>query len=150
FPIGVALLSLAGTKRSLYLLPITVPLAVPIGVWIAALARPDARRSGVEIATARLCAAAVASRRELRADGTGSFRAPLRVAALVYAGALAWSVVVAPRSDLARDLGPLSRTIVAQWGPGPVVGYRIGEDVRGAIPFYTGRIVQMLDDEDAV
>ena len=24
------------------------------------------------------------------------------------------------------------------------------EDVRGAIPFYTGRIVRMLDDEDAV
>jgi 4-amino-4-deoxy-L-arabinose transferase-like glycosyltransferase len=150
FPIGLVLLSLAGTKRSLYLLPITVPLAVPVGAWIAAMTRPDARRSRVEIATARICAAAVWSRRELRSDGTGPFRAPLRVAALVYAGCVAWSLVVAPRFDQDRDLGPLSRGAVAEWGPGPLVGYRLGEDVRGAIPFYTGRIVQMLDDEDAV
>ncbi|HVN37349.1 MAG TPA: glycosyltransferase family 39 protein [Myxococcota bacterium] len=149
FPIGVALLSLAGTKRSLYLLPITVPLAVPLGAWIDALTRPDPSRSRVEIATARICAA-VCSRRELRADGTGPLRAPLRVAALVYAACLAWVLVVAPRTDQGRDLGPLSRAAVATWGAGPVVGFRIGEDMRGAIPFYTGRIVQMLDDEDAV
>ncbi|HXK23194.1 MAG TPA: glycosyltransferase family 39 protein [Myxococcota bacterium] len=150
FPIGVVLLSLAGTKRGLYLLPVTVPLAVPVGAWIDALTRPDPRRSRIELATARICAAAVCSRRELRADGTGPFRAPRRVAALVYAGCIAWNLVVAPRMGLGRDLGPLSRAAVATWGPGPVVGYRLGEDVRGAIPFYTGRIVQMLDGEEAV
>jgi 4-amino-4-deoxy-L-arabinose transferase-like glycosyltransferase len=150
FPIGVVLLSIAGTKRSLYLLPITVPLAVPVGAWIAAVGRSDSLRSRVEIATARVCAAAAGPWRELRVDGTGPFRAPLRVAAVVYAGVVAWNVLGAPHSDLDRDLGPLSREVVARSGPGPVVGFRVGEDVRGSIPFYTGRIVELLDDEDAV
>jgi hypothetical protein len=38
FPIGVILLSIPGTKRMLYLLPLFAPLGVVIGAWVAATA----------------------------------------------------------------------------------------------------------------
>ena len=41
FPIGVILLSIPGTKRMLYLLPLFAPLGVVIGAWVAATARME-------------------------------------------------------------------------------------------------------------
>jgi len=38
FPIGVMLLSIPGTKRMLYLLPLFAPLGIVIGAWVAATA----------------------------------------------------------------------------------------------------------------
>ena len=38
FPVGLILLSIPGTKRQLYLLPLIAPLAATVGAWIAATA----------------------------------------------------------------------------------------------------------------
>lgn len=43
FWIGVALLSLAATKRALYLVPLLPALAVPIGLWLDRLGRAERR-----------------------------------------------------------------------------------------------------------
>ena len=44
FGIGVALLSLAASKRSLYLVPLLPGLAIPVGLWLDRLGRGDESR----------------------------------------------------------------------------------------------------------
>jgi len=41
FPIGAILLSIPGTKRMLYLLPLFAPLGVVVGAWVAAIAKRE-------------------------------------------------------------------------------------------------------------
>jgi 4-amino-4-deoxy-L-arabinose transferase-like glycosyltransferase len=159
FPLGVLLLSIPGTKRSLYLLPFEPPLAVAIGAWIAAVARDDRHRSRVEVAVNTLCAqllgalSPVAARLgragariapDLRADvaraGSGACRAPYRVAALAFAIAIAWNAIGLRFEGHDRDLGPMSRAVAERVGAGPLVVFWPEERVLGALPFYTGRI----------
>jgi len=41
FPIGIILLSIPGTKRMLYLLPLYAPLGIVIGAWVATTSRTE-------------------------------------------------------------------------------------------------------------
>ena len=41
FPVGLILLSIPGTKRQLYLLPLIAPLGLAVGAWIAATTRKE-------------------------------------------------------------------------------------------------------------
>jgi 4-amino-4-deoxy-L-arabinose transferase-like glycosyltransferase len=131
FPIGVLLLSIPGTKRGLYMLPLLPPLAVALGAWIASLRREDPRRSRIE---ARIAAA----------------QAPLLLVWISFAVSVGWNVLVYPHGGHSRDLGPVAREVVALTGPGPVTGYLLPEDIRGAIPFYTGRSIHSLRSEAEV
>lgn len=44
--LGFVLLSLAGTKRNLYLLPLQAPLAIAVAPWLSAVLRGEERRHG--------------------------------------------------------------------------------------------------------
>ena len=159
FPLGVLLLSLPGTKRSLYLLPFEPVLAVAIGAWIAAAAQADPGRSRIETAICSLCARVLAwtgpivarigragarLAADLTADvaraATGASRAPDRAAVLVFAVTVGWNVVGLPFTGHRRDLGPMSRAVAARVGDAPLVLFRPQESLLGALPFYTGRI----------
>lgn len=48
FPVGVAALSLAGTKRGLYLLPLFAPLACAVGAWLSAASARTLRPHGID------------------------------------------------------------------------------------------------------
>ncbi len=59
FFIGVALLSLASTKRALYLVPLLPALAVPVGLWLDRLGRPERSRWDRPAALLLLAVAAI-------------------------------------------------------------------------------------------
>jgi 4-amino-4-deoxy-L-arabinose transferase-like glycosyltransferase len=59
FFIGVALLSLAATKRALYLVPLLPALAVPVGLWLDRLGRPARSRRDRPAALLLLALAAI-------------------------------------------------------------------------------------------
>jgi len=130
YPLGVLLLSLPGTKRGLYLLPLHAPLAVALGVWAASLLEADPLRSRVELATAR-------------------WLPPLRLAAIGFVLSVAWNLF-AYGPDPVRDMGAGAREMAAAAGSEPVIGYSLDEAIQGAIPFYTGRAIHMLKDDAEV
>ncbi len=146
FPIGVLLLSIPGTKRGLYLLPFEAPLAVAIGAWIAAVARPDAHRTRVEAAVIALCARIV---RVDSADAVASAcGAPYRVAAIAFAVVIAWNAIGLRFVGRDRDLGPMARAVGQRTGAETLVVLLPEESVLGALPFYTGRIPAYSYDPD--
>jgi 4-amino-4-deoxy-L-arabinose transferase-like glycosyltransferase len=169
FPLGVLLLSFAGTKRSLYLLPFEPVLAVAIGAWIAAAARGDPGRSRVEAFLCALCARVLAWLRplaarfgragarlasDLAADvaraAAGASRAPYRAAVLVFAATVGWNVVGLPFTGDDRDLGPMARDVAARVGDAPLVMFRPREALLGALPFYAARIPPIAYELSAV
>jgi 4-amino-4-deoxy-L-arabinose transferase-like glycosyltransferase len=167
FPIGLLLLSIPGTKRSLYLLPFEPPLAVAIGAWIAAAGRGDAFRTPIERAVNLVCTYAmrvlqpIAARLgalgarlapDLELDvaraPAGACRAPYRVAALAFALTVAWNVVGLRWIGHDRDLGPMARGVGERVGTQPLFVLLPEECVLGAIPFYTGQIPHHSRDAD--
>ena len=146
FPIGLILLSIPGTKRGLYLLPFEPPLAVVIGAWIAAAARADAQRSRLEAGVSALCARI--ARVDIAAAAAGACRAPYRVAAIAFAIAIAWNTVGLRFVGRDRDLGPMARAVDERAGADPLLLLQPEECVRGAFPFYTGRIPPFSRDAD--
>ena len=138
FPIGVLLLSIPGTKRRLYMLPFEPPLAVAIGAWIAAAARPDALRTRIESAVNTFCARLV--RIDIAGALAGACRAPYRFAAIAFAVTLAWNAIGMRFVDRDRDLGPMARAVGERVGNEALFLLAPDEALRGAIPFYTGRI----------
>ncbi|HKA15277.1 MAG TPA: glycosyltransferase family 39 protein [Myxococcota bacterium] len=145
-PIGVILLSIPGTKRGLYLLPFEPPLAVAVGAWIAAAARPDPHRTRLEIAVNTLCARI--ARVDLGAAAAGACRAPYRVASMAFAIAIAWNAVGMRFVGGDRDLGPMARAVGERAGADPLLLLLPEECVLGAFPFYTGRIPAVSRDAD--
>lgn len=151
FPIGVGLLSFPGTKRGLYLLPFEPPLAVALGAWLSVIRRPQGPISGIETATVQLCAWVMRALSRpaawlARAGGAPGAAAqtpgvaPLRVAAVGFAIAVAWNVLIYPFGSHSRDLGPLAREVDARVGDATLAGFRLEESMRGALGFYAGRI----------
>lgn len=138
FPIGVLLLSIPGTKRRLYLLPFEPPLAVAIGAWIAAVARPDAHRTRVESAVNALCARVV--RVDIAGAAAGACRAPYRVAMVAFAVVIAWNAIGLRFVGRDRDLGPMARAVGERVGGERLFVLGPEESLLGALPFYTGRI----------
>ncbi|HEY5656516.1 MAG TPA: hypothetical protein VIY27_01870 [Myxococcota bacterium] len=61
---------------------------------------------------------------------------------------IAWNVFGNSFTGHGRDLGPTSRGIVAAVADAPLAGYALPEAMRGALPFYTGRIALHLRSEE--
>jgi len=183
FPVALLLMSLPGTKRTLYLLPFLPALAVAAGAYIAWTTRAGAgtrvervTRALVSRTTAWLLARAgsillrassllrgaqlraAAARLRARAarlaqravwhrggvDGlpTGALAS---VAAAAYGLALAWNLFVYPWVGDGRNLGPVAREVAALHGTAqPLAAYQLAEEMRGALPFYTGLLPQNL------
>jgi 4-amino-4-deoxy-L-arabinose transferase-like glycosyltransferase len=138
FPIGMLLLSIPGTKRQLYLLPFEPPLAVAVGAWIAAAARADLHRSGIESAVSALCARV--ARVDIAGAALGACRAPYRVAAVAFAITIAWNLIGFRFVGSDRDLGPMARGVGERVGAETLFLLSPEECVLGALPFYAGRI----------
>jgi 4-amino-4-deoxy-L-arabinose transferase-like glycosyltransferase len=137
FPIGVLLLSIPGTKRGLYLLPFEPPLAVAIGAWIAASLRGAGSRA--DSAVCSLCA---------RLSRTAPARAPLRVAALAYAAAIAWNVAAVPLTRSGHELGPVARGVGEHTGGEPLLALSLDEGMLGALSFYAGQVPARVGEPD--
>jgi 4-amino-4-deoxy-L-arabinose transferase-like glycosyltransferase len=166
------LLSLAGTKRGLYLLPLLPPVALLLGWWMAAappappleerLARLG-RAFALTAAAALSVAAAAIDRSAWPAAAIGaatfalafwvSGRRPppspavgwLRVLALVSLGWWLGLVAALPRLDALRSLRPALEEVNRQVpADAPLDLFAPSETTRGLVAFYTGRIPRIV------
>jgi 4-amino-4-deoxy-L-arabinose transferase-like glycosyltransferase len=130
FFIGVALLSLAASKRSLYLVPLLPALAVPLGLWLDGLGRAESSRwdrpaALLLLALAALLPAALwlgglaATRGAFHSFPVAPLRAALSSRHLAAGGALAAAAAALLLVRLARHL----RAGTAPSGPWLVVPY---------------------------
>lgn len=115
FFIGVALLSLASTKRALYLVPLLPALAVPVGLWLDRLGRPARSRWDRPAALLLLALAAIlppalwtialaAARGAFHSFPVAPLRAALTTGRLAAAGIVAAGGAVLLLLRLARHL----------------------------------------------
>jgi 4-amino-4-deoxy-L-arabinose transferase-like glycosyltransferase len=115
FFIGVALLSLAASKRSLYLVPLMPGLAIPVGLWLDRLGRDDESRWDRRTALALLALAALlppvlwlggwaAFRGVFHSFPVGPLRAQLTTGHLAAAGGGAAAAAVMLLHRFARHL----------------------------------------------
>jgi 4-amino-4-deoxy-L-arabinose transferase-like glycosyltransferase len=166
------LLSLAGTKRGLYLLPLLPPVALLLGWWMAAappappleerLARLG-RAFALTAAAALSVAAAAIDRSAWPAAAIGaatfalafwvSGRRPppspavgwLRVLALVSLGWWLGLVAALPPLDAMRSLRPALEEVNRQVpADAPLDLFAPSETTRGLVAFYTGRIPRIV------
>ncbi len=195
FPLGLLLLSLPGTKREVYLMPLLAPLAVFIAAWAAAIARQEtpAPISRVTVNIFGTVSAIVPALIALiirvfalllaplgflgpRADhkyGLASLPGRLRhwstvvsslanscrtgtraipvFAGLMFTIMLTINLFAWPIMGSGRFLRPVTVDLAALNAlPPRLVGYKLHEEMRGALPFYTGRIVQNLQSPEEV
>ncbi len=184
FPLGLVLLSLPGTKREVYLMPLLAPLAVHIATWATAISRQESPSRISRVTTnlvgtvsailpalialiIRVLALLLAPLGLLRPPRLASLPVLLRNwstavfsianswrtktrAIPVFAGLLftimlminlfAWQVL-----GSGRFLRPITVDLAALDAlPPRLVGYKLHESMRGALPFYTGTIVRNL------
>lgn len=195
FPLGLLLLSLPGTKREVYLMPLLAPLAVFIGTWAAAMARQEtpARISRVTanlFGTVSAILPALVSLiirmfalllaplglLRLRTDHkfslaglpenlrsrsaavfslanswrTGARAIPVS-AGLMFTIMLVINLFAWPVLGSGRFLSPITVDLAALDAlPPRLVGYKLHEEMRAALPFYTGIIVQNLQSPEEV
>ena len=195
FPLGLLLLSIPGTKREVYLMPLLAPLAVFIAAWATAMARQEtpARISRITsnifgTASAILPALIALITRSLalllgplgflrpRTDHTyslaslpgllqhwstavfslaNSWRTGARAitvsAGLMFMIMLMINLFAWPVLGSGRFLRPITVDLAALDAlPPRLVGYKLHEEMRGALPFYTGLIVQNLQSPEEV
>jgi 4-amino-4-deoxy-L-arabinose transferase-like glycosyltransferase len=151
---GVVMLSLAATKRELYLLPLAPATAILAAGWIERASgrlRAVADRAGlVLLVVGHLGTAGVAGwLRDWTALGlTLSLGAAMTLAArgsrdalgLAVASVLVAAMLVAvPVLDREKNLAPFARALPPEVSPVPV--FRPDETTLAVIPFYTGRRV---------
>ena len=183
FPLGFLLLSIPGTKRSLYLMPLLPPLAVTLGIWLRStidrepLSRPD-RLTLTSFAgfLAALPAALGAlmyplerllgrrneagERRStllhsvadyVESAWRGRTRVGLHFAGTAYAVALGIALFAFPGMGTGRYLRPVTDALAQLEAlPPRLVAYQLAEEMRGGLPFYTGRTAQNFRDYDAL
>ena len=148
FPIGLLALSVPATKRALYLLPLLLPLAVVVGVWLdrlplrAALGRRE--RVTLRVLAAPFAALPALFRRDpfdwrtLRETGP-------RVAGAWFALAVLINLVPGGFAGDDRDTHTLADDLVRSGAlPGALAGYRLDERARATVPFRTGVILPDL------
>jgi 4-amino-4-deoxy-L-arabinose transferase-like glycosyltransferase len=155
---GVFLLSLAATKRELYLLPLAPATAILAAGWIERASermRSVADRAGlVLLAAGHLCAAGVAVWLQnwialglSVALGATTIRVAHRsrdVLGLAVASVLVAAVLVAvPAIDHEKSLAPFARALPPEVSPVPVL--RPDETTLAIIRFYTGRRIVPLE-----
>jgi 4-amino-4-deoxy-L-arabinose transferase-like glycosyltransferase len=195
FPLGLLLLSLPGTKREVYLMPLLAPLAVFIGAWAASMAIQDTP-SRISRMTANLFGTVSAIFPALialiirvlalllaplgflnpRTDhkfalaglpGTlqhwsavvfsfaNSWRTRARAifgfAGLMFTIMLMINLFAWPVLGSGRFLRPVTVDLAAMGAlPPRLAGYQLHEEMRGALPFYTGLIAQNLQSLEEV
>ena len=152
FPIGLLALSVPATKRALYLLPLLLPLAVAVGVWLDRLPL-RATLGRLERLTLRVLAApfaalpALARRdpfdwRRLRETGP-------RVAWACFALALVVNLVPGVFGDADKDTHTLADDLVRSGAlQGALAGYQLDERARATVPFRTGVILPDLQEPE--
>ncbi|MDR4461416.1 MAG: glycosyltransferase family 39 protein [Nitrospirales bacterium] len=195
FPLGLLLLSLPGTKREVYLMPLLAPLAVFIGIWATSMAIHDTPSRISRMTTnlfgtvsailpalialiIRLFALLLAPLGFLspRTDrkfalaglpGTlqhwsavvfsfaNSWRTRARAipvfAGLMFTIMLMINLFAWPALGSGRFLRPITVDLAAMDAlPPRLVGYKLHEEMRGALPFYTGLIAQNLQSPEEV
>jgi 4-amino-4-deoxy-L-arabinose transferase-like glycosyltransferase len=162
--LGVALLSLAATKRELYLLPLAPATAILAAGWIERASgrlRTIADRTGLALlAAGHIVAAAAAIRLEnwivlgltliLGATMFLVARRSRDALGFAVASVLVAAVLVAvPVVDREKSLAPFARALPPEVSPVPA--FRPDETTLAFIPFYTGRRVVPLESlADAV
>jgi len=178
FPLGLLALSVPSSKRTLYLLPLLMPLAVSIACWLDAVARTSAV-TWIERATlvvlgapfallsallgwivlglARAAASLRVSARGLHVAGRAlldafdlrSLRATgPRVAAVLFVLSVAGQVLPGA-ADPERDMSELGHGLRELGLPeDQLAGYRLDERARATVSFRTGVIVPNLKEPD--
>jgi 4-amino-4-deoxy-L-arabinose transferase-like glycosyltransferase len=156
--LGVLMLSLAATKRELYLLPLAPATAILAAGWIergSERLRGVAARTGlVLLAVGHLSAASVAAwlgdwtalglTLVLGAAMTLAARGSRDALGLAVASVLVAAMLVAvPVLDREKNLAPFARALPPQVSPVPA--FRPDETTLAVIPFYTGRRVVPLE-----
>ncbi|MEO6203558.1 MAG: glycosyltransferase family 39 protein [Nitrospirales bacterium] len=195
FPLGLLLLSIPGTKREVYLMPLFAPLAVFIGTWAAAMARQETP-ARISRMTANLFGTVSAILPALvsliirvfalllaplgllrpRADHkyalaslpgllqhwsavvfsfANSWRTKARAitvsAGLMFTIMLMINLFAWPVLGSGKFLSPITVDLAALDAlPPRLVGYKLHEEMRAALPFYTGMIVQNLQSPEEV
>lgn len=195
FPLGLLLLSLPGTKREVYLMPLLAPLAVVIATWASAMAihETPARISRVtsnlfgtvsailpalialiiRVFALLLAPLGFLSPRSDRKFALASFPGTLQHwSAVVFSFANSWrakaraihvfaglmfmimlmiNLFAWPVMGSGRFLRPITVDLAALKSlPPRLVGYKLHEEMRGALPFYTGFIAQNLQSPEEV
>jgi 4-amino-4-deoxy-L-arabinose transferase-like glycosyltransferase len=195
FPIGLLLLSLPGTKREVYLMPLLAPLAVFIATWSVGIAKQEtpaliARFTATVFGTASAIIPALIALiirlfallltpfsllrphpakkhglanlpGRLRNWSTAVFsfanscltrpRAITAFAGILFTIALMINLFAWPILGSGRFLRPVTVDLAALGGlPPRLVGYKLHEEMRGALPFYTGLIVRNLQSPEEV
>jgi 4-amino-4-deoxy-L-arabinose transferase-like glycosyltransferase len=189
FPLGLLLLSIPGTKREVYLMPLLAPLAIFIATWASAIATQEtpariARLTTTVFGTAPAILPALialiirvfallltplgllrprADHKHCLASLPGllrnwstaafsvanSFRTSTRAipafAGVIFMIALMINLFAWPVLGSGRFLRPITVDLAALDAlPPQLVGYKLHEEMRGALPFYTGLIVRNL------
>jgi len=178
FPVGLLLLTIPSTRRSLYLLPLVPSVAVTCALWLASTRR-RAARSRIETLTLLLLAAPFALLAELPARALGALRgtrpdpfgvrpllASLRRGAPAAAGAggtaprLAWTLfAVAIAANLLAgriaeaedDMTPMATGLARLGAVGDgLLGFRLDERTRAIVPLRTGELFENVRDPAAL
>ena len=178
FPVGLLLLSVPGTRRTLYLLPLVPSMAVACAAWLAS-ARRRTDLSRLESLTLLLLVAPFALLAELPARLVGAVRGtrpdPFAVRPLLAAvwrgqpppagaGAtptrLAWAMFglfLAGNLQADRFLQPEDEmtpmaVALAQMGAvgEDLVGFRMDERTRAIVPLRTGQLFENVEDPAAL
>lgn len=173
FPLGLLLLSVPDTRRSLYLLPLLPAAAVTCALWLAdCVQRTDLSR--IEAGTLLLLAAPFALLAELPARLLGAGpdvvglrpllaalrrrppvpeagRVGLRIAAGCFALALVSNLFAGRYQEPEDDMAPMA-TGLAQLGAtgDALLGFRLDERTRGVVPLFTGELFVNLTEPDEV
>jgi hypothetical protein len=112
------------------------------------LERAGAAALGARLATA---SAELLERSRAEARGAAPARALSQLAWTAYAAALLANVLLRAPGDPGRDLGPLASEVSAlAQGGRALVAFELAEEMRGALPFYTGKIVPNLHGAEAL
>jgi 4-amino-4-deoxy-L-arabinose transferase-like glycosyltransferase len=173
FPLGLLLLSVPATRRSLYLLPLLPAAAVTCAVWLAAsVRRPDFPR--LQAGTLLLLAAPFALLAELPARLLGAGpdvlgvrpllaalrrRAPPhpagpagpRIAVAIFALVLVANLFSGRFQPDEDDMTPMATGLSQLGATGDaLLGFRLDERTRAVVPFRTGALFDNLTDPDEV
>jgi 4-amino-4-deoxy-L-arabinose transferase-like glycosyltransferase len=195
FPLGLLLLSIPGTKREVYLMPLLAPLAMFIATWASAIAAQEtpariARITATVFGTVsailpalialiirvlallltplgllrpradhKHCLASLPGLLRNRSTAAFSFANSCRTspraipvfAGVIFTIALMINLFAWPVLGSGRFLRPITVDLATLDAlPPRLVGYKLHEEMRGALPFYTGLIVRNLQSPEEV
>ena len=174
FPVGLLLLSIPGTRRTLYLLPLVPSIAVACAAWLAS-ARRRTDLSRLESLTLLLLVAPFALLAELPARLVGALRGtrpdpftvrpllaavrqgqpppagagatPARLAWVLFGLFLAGNLLAARFQQPDEEMTPMATDLAHMGAVGDaLVGFRLDERSRSIVPLRTGQLFENVAD----